>query len=47
MEAEEKGVLKLSEVDNLFERISSMSLEERKDNYPSLPPARADIFPAG
>ena len=47
MEAEEKGVLKLSEVGNLFERISSMSLEERKDNYPSLPPARADIFPAG
>ena len=47
MEAEEKGVLKLAGVDNLFERISSMSLEERKDNYPSLPPARADIFPAG
>ena len=47
VDVEEKGILKLSEVDNLFERISSMSLEERKDNYPALPPARADIFPAG
>jgi len=47
VEAEEKSVLKLSEADNLFERISRMSLEERTENYPSLPPARADIFPAG
>jgi exopolyphosphatase/guanosine-5'-triphosphate,3'-diphosphate pyrophosphatase len=47
VEVAEKGILKLSEVDNLFERISRMSLEERKDNYPALPPARADIFPAG
>ncbi len=47
VEAEERSVLKLSEMDNLFERISRMSLEERTDNYPALPPARADIFPAG
>jgi exopolyphosphatase / guanosine-5'-triphosphate,3'-diphosphate pyrophosphatase len=47
VEAEEKGILKLSEVDNLFERISRMSLEERRVNYPALPQARADIFPAG
>ena len=44
---EEKSVIKLSEVDDLFEKISSMSLEERKENYPALPHARADIFPAG
>ena len=44
---EEKSVIKLSEVDDLFEKITSMSLEERKENYPALPHARADIFPAG
>ena len=47
VDTEEKDVLKFSEVVNLFERISSMSLEERKENYPALPPTRADIFPAG
>jgi len=45
--SEEKEILELSEVDILFERISSMSLDERKENYPALPPARADIFPGG
>jgi exopolyphosphatase/guanosine-5'-triphosphate,3'-diphosphate pyrophosphatase len=47
VDPEEKVVLKLSAVVNLFERISSMNLAERKENYPALPPARADIFPAG
>ena len=46
-EAEEKSVLKLYETDNLFEKIARMSLAERMENYPSLPPSRADIFPAG
>ena len=42
-----KGVLKLSDSINLFDRLSKMTLSQRVDSYPSLPPSRADIFPAG
>lgn len=47
LERKEDGVLELSDSIALFERISSMTLQQRVENYPALPPSRADIFPSG
>ena len=46
-ERKENGVLELHDSIGLFERISQMTLQQRVESYPDLPPARADIFPAG
>jgi exopolyphosphatase / guanosine-5'-triphosphate,3'-diphosphate pyrophosphatase len=43
----ENGVLEHFDSTDLFERISVMTLQQRQERYPSLPPSRADIFPAG
>ncbi|MBT3635561.1 MAG: hypothetical protein HN531_01365 [Opitutae bacterium] len=46
-EGREKGVIEHSDSTDLFERISNMTLRQRQENFPALPPARADIFPGG
>ena len=46
-EREENGMLELPDSIGLFERISQMTLPQRVESYPDLPPSRADIFPAG
>ena len=46
-ERKENGMLELLDSIGLFERISQMTLSQRVESYPDLPPSRADIFPAG
>ena len=46
-ERNEKGVIERSDSIDLFERISNMTLRQRQENFPALPPSRADIFPGG
>jgi exopolyphosphatase / guanosine-5'-triphosphate,3'-diphosphate pyrophosphatase len=46
-ERKENGVLELSDSIALFERISRMTLQQRAENFPGLPPSRSDIFPGG
>ena len=47
LQKKRKGVLELSDSINLFDRLSKMALSQRVASYPTLPPSRADIFPAG
>ena len=47
MAGKANGELEHSGSLDLFERISNMTLRQRQESFPALPPSRADIFPGG